>query len=82
MLFILEMKIFLETVTYACHSVLRLRDRSDDREVSREIEAGVGQGVEPKNGSALMLRNLLFKKLSFLFYNVAMLVPNVATLAT
>ena len=31
MLFILEIKFFSETVTYACHSVLRLQDRSGDR---------------------------------------------------
>ena len=38
-----------------------------------EIEAGVGQGVESKKGSALNLRNLFFKKLSFLLCNVATL---------
>ena len=67
------MKIFSETITYACRSFLRLRDRSDDREVARAIEAGVGQRVEFKKGSALNLRNLFLKKLSFLLCNVAVL---------
>ena len=67
------MKSFSETVTYVCRYVLRLRDRSGGREVARVIEAGVGQGAESKKGSALNLRNLFFKKLSFLLYNVAML---------
>ena len=62
----LEMKIFSETVTYACRSVLRLRDRSGNREVARVIKAEVGQGAEPRKGSALKLRNVFFKKLSFL----------------
>ena len=73
MLFILEMIIYSETVTYACHSVLRIQDRSGDREVAWAIEVGVGQGVEPKKGSALKLRNLFFKKLSFLLCNVSTL---------
>ena len=36
-LFILEMEIFSETITYVCCSVLRLQDQSDDEEVAREI---------------------------------------------
>ena len=44
------MKIFLETVTHACRSALRLRDQSGDREVARAIDAGVGQGAEPQKG--------------------------------
>ena len=62
MLFILAMKIFSETVAYMCRSVLRLRDRSGNREVAREIEAEVGQRVASKKGSALNLRKLFFKK--------------------
>ena len=80
MLFILAMKIFSETVAYACRFVLRLRDRSDDREVAREIEAEVGKRVASKKGSALSFRNLYLKKLSFLLCNVATLQHrNVAT---
>ena len=67
------MKIFSETVTNACRYVLRLRDQRGNREVARLIEAGVGQGAKSKKGSALNLRNLFFKKLSFLFYNIATL---------
>ena len=66
------MKIFSETVTYACCFVLRLRDRSGSTEVARVIKVEVGQGPESKKGSALNLRNLFFKKLSFLLCNVAM----------
>ena len=62
MLFILEMKIFLKTIAYACRSILRLRDRSGDIEVAREIEAGVGQRQASKKGSALNLRKLFSKK--------------------
>ena len=61
------MKGFSETVTYACHFVLRLRDRKGDREVARVIKVEVGQGVESKKRSALNLRNLFFKKLSFFY---------------
>ena len=96
MLFILEMKIFLETVTYTCHSILKLQDQSGDREVARAIEVGAGQGVNLEKGSTIKLRNLFLKKLSFLLYNIATLrkneistlcnittlVPNVANLAT
>ena len=70
------MKIFSETITYASRSVLRLRDRSGSREVARVIEAKVGQRAESKKGSALNLRNLFFKKLSSLLYNVATLSCN------
>ena len=66
------MKIFSETVTYACRSVLRLRDRSGGTEVARVIEVGVRQEAKSKKMSALNLRNLFFKKLSFLLCNVAM----------
>ena len=61
----LAMKIFLETVAYACRFILRLRDRSGNREVAREIETGVGQRLASKKRSALNLRNLFFKTLSF-----------------
>ena len=67
------MKIFSETVTYECRSVLRLRDRSGDREVARVIEAKVGQGAEPQKGRALKLRNVFSTKLSFLLCNIATL---------
>ena len=67
------MKIFSETVTYSCRSVLRIRDRSRGREVAWVIKVGVGQGAEFKKGSALKLRNLFFKKLSFLLCNIATL---------
>ena len=70
------MKIFLETITYACRSVLRLRDRSGDREVAWAIDAGVGQGAEPQKGSALKLRIVFFKKLIFLLCNVVTLRKN------
>ena len=70
------MKILSETVTYACHSVLRLRDRRDYIEVARAIEVGVGQEAQSKKGSALNLRNLFFKKLGFLLCNVATLRKN------
>ena len=95
-LFILEMEIFSETITYVCCSVLRFRDRSGDREVAREIYSEVGQGSEPQKGSALKLRNVFIKKLGDLLCNVATLrkneisvlcnvvtlVPNIETLAT
>ena len=67
------MKIFSKTVNYACRYVLRLRDQSGGREVARVFKAGVGQGAESKKGSALNLRNLFFKKLSFLLCNVTTL---------
>ena len=91
------MKIFSVTITYTCRSVLRLRDQSGDREVAQAIDAEVGQGAKPKKGSALKLKNVFFKKLSFLLCNVAMLrkkneisglcnvvtlVPNITTCAT
>ena len=65
MLFILAMKIFSETIAYTCRSVLRLRDRSGDREVAKAIEVGVGQRVESKKGSSLNLRICFSKKLAF-----------------
>ena len=76
------MNIFSETVTYVCRSVIRLQDRSGGREIVRVIEDGVGQGAESKKGSALTLRNLFFKKLSFLLCNVTTLSCNVTTLET
>ena len=74
------MKIFSKTVTYACHSALRFQDQSGEREVAQVIKAGVGQGAETQKGSALKLRNVFFKKLSFLLCNVATLCLNVATM--
>ena len=67
------MKIFSETITYACRYVLKLQDQSGAKEVARVIEVEVRQGVESKKGSALKLRNFFFKKLSFLLCNVATL---------
>ena len=68
------MENFSKTVTYVCCYVLKLRDRSDDREVAREIYSRVRQGSKPQKGVLLNLEMFFFiKKLSYLFCNFATL---------
>ena len=54
------MENFSKTVTYVCCYVLKLRDRSDDREVAREIYSRVRQGSKPQKGVLLNLEMFFF----------------------